>query len=301
MIAATLRRCAKGILPPKLGVLAQHPPQPMPTELGPVPPFSSPAERVSIVTPSFRQAGFIGRTINSILDQGHPDLEYIVQDGGSTDGTVDVLRGYGSRITHWESAPDSGQSDALNKAFARTTGAIMAYLNSDDLLLPGSLATVTAYFAEHPDVDAVYGHRIVIDEHDQEIGRWVMPAHDNEVLRWADYVPQETLFWRRAAWERAGARIDDSFRFAMDWDLLLRLQDSGARIVRIDRFLGAFRVHAAQKTSAIITEVGHQEMARIRRRVHGRDVTHDEINRVIRPYLIKATALHHLRRLTRND
>lgn len=302
MIAQTIRRCAKGLLPPKLGVLAQYPPRPMPAfSAGRIPVLPSALPRISIVTPSFKQAHFIGRTIESVLAQGYPDLEYTVQDGGSTDGTVELLRSYGDRIGAWVSAADSGQSDALNKAFARTTGSIMAYLNSDDLLLPGCLATVVAYFAAHPEADVVYGHRLVIDEADQEIGRWVMPAHDPEVLRWADYVPQETLFWRRSAWDRAGGRIDASFRFAMDWDLLLRLQESGARIDRIDRYMGAFRVHAAQKTSSIITEVGHQEMDRLRRRVHGRAVTHDEIRRVIGPYLVKATVLHHLRRLQPDD
>jgi len=302
MIAQTIRRCAKGLLPPKLGVLVQYPPRPLPA-FSPrrVPPLPATVPRISIVTPSFKQAHFIGRTLDSMLSQGYPDLECVVQDGGSSDGTVELLRGYDGRIASWESAPDKGQSDALNKGFARTTGAIMAYLNSDDLLLPGSLATVASFFAEHPEVDAVYGHRLIIDEADREIGRWVMPPHDNEVLRWADYVPQETLFWRRAAWDRAGGRIDDSFRFAMDWDLILRLQDSGARIVRIDRFLGAFRVHAAQKTSSIITEVGHQEMDRLRQRVHGRGVTHEEVRRVIGPYLVKATVLHHLRRLQPDD
>jgi GT2 family glycosyltransferase len=302
VIAQTIRRCAKGLLPPKLGVLVQYPPRPPPAfNPARIPALPAAPPRISIVTPSYKQAHFIGHTIDSVLAQGYPDLEYVVQDGGSTDGTVELLRSYEQRLTSWESVPDKGQSDALNTGFARTTGAIMAYLNSDDMLLPGSLATVAAYFAAHPEVEAVYGHRIIIDEANQEIGRWVLPPHDPEVLHYADYVPQETLFWRRSAWERAGGRIDTSFRFAMDWDLLLRLQGAGARIVRLDRFMGAFRVHAAQKTSSIITEVGHQEMDRLRQRVHGRAVDHHDIRRVVGPYLVKATVLHHLRRLQPDD
>ena len=95
----------------------------------------------------------------------------------------------------------------------------MAYLNSDDLLLPGALPTVAAYFAQHPEVEVVYGHRVVIDEAGDEIGRWVLPPHDDKALRWADYIPQETLFWRRSIWGKSGGRMDETFRFALDWEL----------------------------------------------------------------------------------
>ena len=298
LIAETIKRCAKGLLPPRLGVLAQYPPRPLPA--APIrhpPPWPAAPERISIVTPSFRQGHFIGQTIASVLDQGYPDLEYFVQDGGSQDSTVEVLRGFGPRITGWVSEPDGGQSDALNKGFARTTGAIMAYLNSDDLLMPGTLAVVADYFARHPEVDAVYGHRFVIDEEGREIGRWVMPPHEAKVLAYADYIPQETLFWRRSLWDRAGGRIDASFRFAMDWDLLLRFTAAGARIERLPLFLGAFRVHGAGKTTSLISDVGMREMDRLRERTLGRRPDHHEINAVVRPYLVRATIEHHLHHL----
>jgi hypothetical protein len=163
----------------------------------------------------------------------------------------------------------------------------MAWLNSDDLLLPGALAHVAQFFNEHPDVDVVYGHRILIDENDQEVGRWLLPKHDNAVLSWADYVPQETLFWRRRIWDKVGGRVDESFRFAMDWDLLVRFREAGARFHRLPRFLGAFRVHAQQKTSAAISDIGHVEMARIRKRTLGRDTTSVEIRKAILPYLMR--------------
>src|SRR5262249_23541680 len=145
--------------------------------------------------------------------------------------------------------PDEGQTQAINLGFQHTSGEIMAYLNSDDLLLPGSLAYVAGYMAAHPEVDVVYGHRILIDECDDEVARWVLPRHDDRVLTWANFVPQETLFWRRRIWERVGGTLDASFQFAMDWDLILRFREAGARFVRLPRFLGAFRVHARQKTS----------------------------------------------------
>ena len=208
-------------------------------------------------------------------------------DGGSADGSLNVLQHYETRLARWVSAPDQGQADAINKGFAGTSSDIMAYLNSDDLLLPGSLAAVVEYFGARPQVDVVYGHRILIDENDAEIGRWVLPRHDSGVLRWVDWVPQETLFWRRRAWESVGGTIDVSFKFAIDWDLLLRFQDAGMRIERIDRFLGAFRVHAQQKTLANMADQGLVEMRRLRRRSHGRDVSEAEIRRAVSRYLIK--------------
>lgn len=285
-------RHVRGVLGPRLGNLHQHPPRklkwPGPYATG------FPVERlpsISLVTPSFQQARFLGRTIDSVLNQRYPKLEYFVQDGASTDGTTEVLRHYGGRLTGWQSAKDGGQSHAINLGFARTTGDIMAWLNSDDLLMPGALHRVAEYFACHPEVDVIYGHRILIDEQDLEIDRWVLPAHDDEVLSWADFVPQETLFWRRAIWEKVGGQIDESFRFAMDWDLLLRFRDAGARMVRLPDFLGAFRIHDAQKTSAQINDVGMGEMALLRRRALGQDVTWQQTRWALLPYLLRHVAL----------
>jgi carbamoyltransferase len=273
-----IRERIRRFLSPRIGVLYHYPPRPLklPKPYARLP--ESPP-RLSIVTPSFGQAQYVERTLRSVLDQGYPQLEYVVQDGGSKDGTVEVLKRYAPSLKHWESAKDNGQAHAINLAFRHTGGEIMAYLNSDDLLLPGALAYVARYFTRHPEVDAVYGHRVLIDEYDREVGRWVLPPHQNEVLSWADYVPQETLFWRRRIWDKAGGTIDESFRFAMDWDLILRFRDAGARFVRLPRFLGAFRVHAQQKTSAEIAQVGALEMDRLRTRCHGRSVDWREINR----------------------
>jgi len=163
----------------------------------------------------------------------------------------------------------------------------MAWLNSDDILLPGTLGYVADYFNRHPEIDVIYGHRILIDENDKQIGRWIVPRHDDKVLSWADYVPQETMFWRRSIWEKAGSQIDESFRFAMDWDLLIRFREAGARFARLPRFLGAFRIHPHQKTSAAISEIGFQEMDRIRERVHGRVPSSLEVRKAVLPYLLK--------------
>jgi GT2 family glycosyltransferase len=282
---------------PRLGILRHHIPEQLQVPssyLRTSPPLNPP--RISIVTPSYEQGRYLGRTVYSVLNQHYPELEYFVQDGGSHDETRDVLERFDDELSGWVSEPDDGQADAINRGFAHTNGEIMAYLNSDDLLLPGSLAFVSRYFSEHPDVDAVYGHRFVIDEHDRQIGAWVLPRHDDEMLSLADYVPQETLFWRRDLWERAGGQIDTSFKFAVDWDMLLRFRDAGARIVRLPRFLGAFRVHAEQKTGQQ-QELCEEESERLHRRVLGRAMGDEEIHARVQPYLRRHVLHHTLYRL----
>jgi glycosyltransferase involved in cell wall biosynthesis len=277
---------------PRLGQLRQHPPVVLhvpPRYLRTQPPPNAPT--ISIVTPSYEQGRYLARTLWSVLDQHYPRLQYVVQDGGSSDETEAVLERFAGSLHHWASEPDDGQGDAINRGFAHTDGEIMAYLNSDDMLLPGSLAYVARYFAAHPDVDAVYGHRVLIDEQDRQIGRWVLPPHDPYALAVSDFVPQETLFWRRSIWERAGAHIDTSLRFAIDWDLLLRMQDAGAKMVRLPRFLGAFRVHEEQKTSRQQT-LCEEETKLLHERVLGRALSKEETRAHVQGYLRKHV-LHH--------
>lgn len=254
----------------RLGRLVHHAPRPL-AIAGSYAQESAPPDPpvISIVTPSFNQAAFLEATLCSVLDQGYPRLEYVVQDGGSTDGSVDILRRHTHRLTAWESQRDRGQAHAVNLGMQRTTGSIMAYLNSDDLLLPGSLAYVARFFAEHPDVDVVYGHRILINDHGDEIGRWVLPPHDDEVIKYSDFIPQETMFWRRRAWDAVGGALDESFQFALDWDIILRFRQAGLRFQRLPRFLGAFRITEAQKTNTACLSVGRRESDRLRDRVLG--------------------------------
>ena len=270
----------------KLFKLKVHEPRPvqLPTRYHHTPtPMNAPT--ISIVTPSLNQAEYLEQTICSVTDQQYSALEYVVQDGGSTDSSLEIIRRHAPRLAHWESAPDRGQAHAINLGMGHTRGEIMAFLNSDDLLLPGSLAYVGRYFQQHPEADVVYGHRLLVDEQGHEIGRWILPPHDDHVLPWADYIPQETMFWRRSAWDRVGGGLDESFHFALDWDLILRFRAAGLQFVRLPRFLGAFRVTEQQKTSQLVETVGIREMARLRRRVLGREPTAREIRRVVRPYL----------------
>jgi glycosyltransferase involved in cell wall biosynthesis len=266
----------------RLGVLRQHEPRPLdpvtlPRRLPPPPESAWPL--ISIVTPSFQQASFVERTMLSVLEQDYPRVEYHVCDGGSVDGSVELIRKHEARLASWTSEGDSGPAEAINRGFARSSGEIMAWLNSDDLLLPGAVRFIADYFARHPEVDVVYGHRLVVDERDWQVGRWVLPRHDGRMLLWADYVPQETLFWRRALWEKTGSALDQGFKFAFDWDILLRFQKAGARIVRLPWFIGCFRVHDSQKSIVEIGTVGMSEMTRLRERELGSCFDEDRLAR----------------------
>jgi glycosyltransferase involved in cell wall biosynthesis len=240
--------------------------------------------RIAIVTPSFNQGNLIAATIDSVLGQSYPNLGYFVQDGASRDNTRKVLESYGANVD-WQSEPDAGQSEALNKGFEKVDGDIMAYINSDDILLPGTLAYVARAFIENPDVDVVYGHRVYINSHGFETGRCVLPPHDTEALNWADYIPQETLFWRGRVWKAIGP-FDESFDFALDWDFILRAQAAGFTFRRLPRFLACFRLHDQQK-NIHIGDVGEREMQRIRARHFVEPPGQYEIRRALLGYLLR--------------
>ncbi|HSU68614.1 MAG TPA: glycosyltransferase family 2 protein [Tepidisphaeraceae bacterium] len=220
--------------------------------------------KISIVTPSYNQGPFIGWTVRSVLLQRYPNLEYIMMDGGSKDSTRKVLEPYADRFAHYVSEKDKGQADAIHRGFERATGDIMAYLNSDDVLAPGALQCVANYFAEHPEVDAVYSHRCTVDEHNKVLYYWILPRHNDWYMTRWDLIPQETCFWRRSLFEKAG-NIDPSYRFAMDYDLFVRFMKHG-KMVRLNRFLGAFRKHTEAKTSLLLETIGAEEVARVWKR-----------------------------------
>lgn len=258
----------------QIGVLRHHDPKPVVWDK--MPAVKTPNEKlpqIGIVTPSYGQDAYVESTMLSVLDQRYPKLLYVVQDGGSKDRSAEIIARYEGRLAHWESKRDRGQADAVVKGFKHIENRLgpddlMAWLNSDDLLAPRSLRTVADYFARHPDVDVVYGHRIIIDTQDRDVGRWIMPRHEPESLHWIDYVPQETMFWRKRAWDQVGG-VDPTFQFALDWDLLARFTQANCKIVRLPYFLGCFRVHSEQKTSQAIHTTGAQEMEKVRRSFHG--------------------------------
>jgi glycosyltransferase involved in cell wall biosynthesis len=257
-----------------------------------IPPQNAP--RIAIVTPSLNHAAYLKQAIDSILGQEYPNLAYFVQDGGSQDGSVEILNSYNSQLA-WCSEPDTGQANAINRAFEKIDGDIMAYINSDDMLLPGTFSYVARFFQLNPKVDVVYGHRISIDKDGLEIGRWVLPQHDLEAVKWADYIPQETMFWRRRVWDAVGP-FDESFNYALDWDFILRAQAEGFSFRRLPRFLACFRVHDGQKTLAL-KQVGKQECDVLRKRSFGTVPTQVEIHNGLRRYMRRHVALHLVSRL----
>ena len=198
----TALRRAMGI---RLGRLFQYSPRTLSLSSIAAPGSDENLPSIAIVTPSFNQAAYVEATLESVLSQDYPHLEYVVQDAGSTDGTLDILAGFADRGVTVVVEPDRGQSDALNRGFVRTSSEILAYLNSDDMYLPGTLHRIGRFFRDNPSVDVVYGNRLVIDDQAREIGRWILPRHDSQVLSQVDYVPQETMFWRRRIWDRCGA------------------------------------------------------------------------------------------------
>lgn len=209
-------------------------------------PRLSPQPLVSIVTPSFNQGYFLRRTIDSVLAQTYPNIEYLVVDGGSTDGTLDVLCAYGDRI-RWLSEPDSGQTNAINKGLALARGEIMGYLNSDDVLLPDAIAKVAEYFREHPSCDLIYGDADYIDEDDNVIGKYATAPYSFDRLLRDCCICQPAAYWRARAAEEIGS-FDERLEYAMDYDYWLRLDRSGFAIRHMPETIAQSRLHSTAKT-----------------------------------------------------
>lgn len=207
------------------------------------------ALQISIVTPSFNQAQFISQTLESVLSQDYPQLEYLVIDGGSTDGTVEILRQQTDPRLRWKSEPDNGQSDAINRGMQAAQGDILAYLNSDDVLLQGTLSFVADYFETHPDIDLLCGCVYTIDER----GYRIPPELRVKPLTWWDILtmrmvlPQQGVFWRRRVMKQIGW-FDESLHYRMDYDYWIRARLADLKFGTTWRFLAEYRVHDISKS-----------------------------------------------------
>ncbi len=225
--------------------------------------------RISIITPSLNQAGFIERTIRSVLAQDYPNIEYIVIDGGSTDNTVEILKSYGSRIV-WISEKDEGQSDAINKGISMATGDIIAYLNSDDLYEPGALSAAAEVFAKDRSVMWLTGRCRIMDEADHEVRR-LITAYKNFLLAHYSYalllvanpISQPATFWRREIVGEFGP-FDLNEHLAMDYEYWLRIGRKYPPLI-LKRYLAGFRVHQASKTTSFFIRTYRQELEIARR------------------------------------
>jgi len=208
--------------------------------------------RITVVTPSYNQRHFIEQTILSVLAQEYPNLEYIIMDGGSTDGTVDVLRHYSDRL-QWISEADRGQSHAINKGFALATGDIVTFINSDDLYEPGAFHTVARFFQECATAKWVAGKCRIIDQQGQEVMRWVT-GYKNVLLRFGsyrlllivNYLAQPAVFMKREVLQEVGL-VDESLVYTMDYDYWLRLYQQYP-IQPLNTYLAQFRTHPTSKT-----------------------------------------------------
>ena len=220
---------------------------------------------VSIVTPSFNQVQFLEETLLSILDQDYPRLECIVVDGGSTDGSLEIIERYAARLAHWISEADLGQADAINKGFASARGQIFAWLNSDDTYLPGAISEAVEYLKSHPQVGMVYGSAYYIDAGGRRIGRYPARSTDYRGLRrGVNNVTQQAMFFRSALWRMVGP-LDASFYYAMDYDLWVRLA-AVTPIAFHNRDWANFRLHGESKSMLAASRAWPEIL-----RVHFRD------------------------------
>jgi glycosyltransferase involved in cell wall biosynthesis len=218
-------------------------------------PDAGPWPRIALVTPVFNSAKYIEQTIQSVLGQNYPNLEYFIVDGGSTDGTLEIIRRYEGQISGWVSEPDKGMYDALNKGFARTTGEVMGWISATDQLHVGGLAVVGSIFRDLPEVEWITGRPTGFNEEGMTIlvldlprwSRWRFLAGANR------YIQQESTYWRRSLWERAGGHVDGSCRNGADFELWVRFFRH-ARLYPVEGLIGGYRFHGDALSIAFVED-----------------------------------------------
>jgi glycosyltransferase involved in cell wall biosynthesis len=220
--------------------------------------------KISIVTPSFNQVSFIEETITSVVGQNYANLEYVIIDGGSTDGSDAIIRKYLPHLSHYVSEPDSGHGNALNKGFHHTTGEIMAWLNSDDKYMPWTFKTVAEIFDQHPDIHWMTGTQAFWN--DRGTLMYTSQVYKN-VLDYLSgnfaWIQQESVFWRRSLWERAGGRIDENYRFMIDGELWCRFF-ALERLWHVNCVLSGYRIHKGNRARISQNEC----VAEMKRAIH---------------------------------
>ena len=212
--------------------------------------------QLSIITPSYNQAPFLEATIHSVLSQKGAKIEYFVVDGGSTDGSVEIIRKYADRLSWWVSEPDRGQADALRKGFARATGDVLAWVNSDDLLAPGAARSALAALEAHPDAALVYGNAASIDADGRPLNDMIFRPYSAADLATFHIICQPAVFFRREAYQDAGG-LDPSFHFLLDHDLWLRIAARGP-IRHVPELWAFARQHPEAKNVAHAEKFGEE-------------------------------------------
>jgi glycosyltransferase involved in cell wall biosynthesis len=223
--------------------------------------------RVSIVTPSFNQGQFIGRTLQSVAIQSGAEIDHIVVDGGSLDNTVDVLKTFGGNI-RWVSEKDKGQTDAVNKGIRATSGEIIGWLNSDDVYYPDAISRVATLFSAHPEIDVIYGMADHIDKDDSAFESYPSEPWNFDRLKETCFICQPATFFRRRVIEEYGL-LDDNLHYCMDYEFWLRLAKAGARFGYLEDKLAGSRLYAENKTLGSRTKV-HAEINDVFRTLFGK-------------------------------
>ena len=208
------------------------------------------------MTPSYNQAKYLEQTIQSVLEQDYTRLEYLVVDGQSTDNSVEIIKRHADKLTWWVSEKDAGQGDAVNKGIARAKGDIIAWLNSDDYYLPGTISAVVKVFEENPDVVMIYGDMLAVDEQGRTINTLKYKQLTLQDLLCFQIIGQPSVFFRREAYEKAGG-LDIIFHFLLDHHLWIRIAQQG-KILHVSQIWSAARYHAEAKNRAKAAEFGRE-------------------------------------------
>ena len=226
---------------------------------------------VSIITPSYNQARFLRETIESVLSQDYPNLEYIIVDGGSTDGSLEIIKQYSEKLAWWVSEPDHGQTDAINKGFSHASGEILAWLNSDDTYQPNAITQAVESLLAHPEVSMVYGDANLINEQGEVIGQFPAKQTDlHRLLQGSVHIPQQTMFFPARYWLQVGP-LDPEIQFAMDYDLWVRLAKI-APLLYVPSLWANFRLHGKGK-SIYMDDRCYPDMIHITQRETGKKNT----------------------------
>jgi glycosyltransferase involved in cell wall biosynthesis len=224
--------------------------------------------KITVVTPSYNQAKYLEETLRSVLSQRDQIHEYLVLDGGSTDGSADLIKKYADEtggIDYWHSQKDKGQSDAIHQGFQRATGDYIAWLNSDDVYLPGALRLVREALERNPTWDALTGYHIRIDGDSRILTQHRIPRESGAMVKWGvQHTAQQTCFFRKSLYEKVGG-VDLKLHCAMDTELWLRMFHAGSKWGHIPQYLAAFRIHETAKGSAWLKEYAEEKDV-----VHGR-------------------------------
>lgn len=238
---------------------------------------------VSIVTPSYNQAPFLERTIRSVLEQDYSQIEYIVVDGGSSDGSREIIERYAPRLAYWSSEKDQGQGEALNKGFARAHGEIVAWLNSDDYYLPGAVSSAVRLFEQNPDVGLIYADMLAVDAQDRVTNHLRCRQLGLKDLLCFEIIGQPAVFMRRAAFEAAGG-LDPAYHLLLDHHLWIKIACQSL-ILHVDETWAAARYHPAAKNRRLALEFGAEAF-----RLLAWALAEPDLGPVIRPLLRRGRA-----------